>query len=497
MMPITKPISTNTKHLSRPFLLLSSLILILAIAGQQRTIVQAATSATMPTLQGDPFTIGGFYSDETAPAIAYSLIADQYLVVFQTNAGNGNVWGQYVDALTGNLVGDAVPIANDSTYYEGNPDVVYDSVHRRFLVVWDEYICIGVPAHCNYVIKGVVMHGSEQNGGSNFAGAPFTVASQWSSITTGDDLRDPAVAFNREDGQYGIVFLHGRENTGYPAIYGQIVDADYSDPTVLTPISGFDIWTTSTRELKTPDIAWSGGGNTFATAWNAERSDGNPNYIAISYLYDTYQNGGSQVMGSYLIAPVAPLQYDTRQPVIAYDENSGNYVTAFVHQEGSGSLSASTIRGHRIAETYNSSSLAADNTGPLNTASTDIVLSTFDIETTINADNDYHRNPGIAYSPSDKQMYVSYWTQNVETSGFQTDIFDWVYLRTLDSNNAVSERLQIRYAADKLLEHTAPACNPGGRCLIIWREEDTSSDWDIIGQLTNSSQYLYLPMIIK
>ena len=490
------PSMSSNSHLSLnrkrklPFFLffLASLFIVqvVLISGGRETAVSAATTAIKPELDGTPFYVGGFTSDETAPAVAYSLVGDQYLVVFQTNAGNGNVWGQFVDALTGSTVGDSFAIASDASVYEGNPDVVYDSVHHRFLVVWDEFFCLGVPAHCNYVIKGVVVHGLNNGGGSNLAGSPFTVASQWSSITSGNDLRDPAVAFNGEDGQFGVVFLQGHENTGYPAIYGQIVDADYSSPTVLTPTAGFEIWDTSTRELKTPDIAWSSSGDTFATVWNADRDDGNPDYIATTYLYDAYQNGGSQVLGSFVTAPIGTLQYDTRQPVITFDATNNNFVVAFVHQEGTGLLSSSTIRGQRLRDSYSSGG---------------VVLNNFDVETTLDTANDFHRNPGITYSPFDEQIHISYWTQDVQTVGFQTHYYNWVYLRAFDSSNTASERLQIRYAGELLLEHTATACNPGGHCLVAWREEYSSSDWDILGQLTliaNDPAYsVYLPLIIK
>lgn len=431
-----------------------------------------ATQSLPPELEGNTFYIGGFTSDELFPALAYSVMTDQYLVVFQTDAGNGNVWAQYVDAYTGELVGPTFPISNDPDSYEGNPDVVYDSVYVRFLVIWDEVVCIGVPAHCNYVIKGRVLHASDQNGGSNFAGDEFTIASQWSSITSGYDLRDPAVAYNSDAGEYGVVFIRGHQSTGYTDIYGQIVEADASSPTVLTPNSGFEMWATTDREMKTPDIAWGSAGNTFAAAWNAERPN-DTNYIAITYLYDTYQFGGSQVNNTVLVAPLGSLQYDTRQPAIAYDSVNDNYALVFVHQEGADPLSPTTIRGKHLKTTYDAGG---------------VTLNSFDVKTTIDVDEDYHRYPNIAFSPFDEQMHVSYST-NGTYDDFPFTVVNRTFTRVIDSDNVVSDRLEVAYSGELGIDHTALACTVYGSCLVTWREEYGDPDWDILGQRTRVNCY--------
>ncbi len=147
--------------------------------------------------------------------------------------------------------------------------MVYDKLYDRFLVVWDELVCLGVPAKCYYVIKGRLMRGDYQFE-NEFAGDAFTIASEHSTTTTGYDLREPAAAYNEIDFQYVVVYRYGRELTSaYSSIYGQMLGVGESKPQeLMDPFSGFEIRKyPSEYEVVKLDVAWSRDGGTFLAVW--------------------------------------------------------------------------------------------------------------------------------------------------------------------------------------------------------------------------------------
>jgi len=358
---------------------------------------------------------------------------------------------------------------------------VYDPYRNRFLVVWDEYYCSPtVPVTCNYVIQGRLLYGTYQSSGNHFPGDDFRVASQWSQITSSYDLRDPAVAYNADDHRFAVVFKQGRESSRYSSIYGQMLSSDKTEPTQLGPDGGFEIRSYgSDRTVRTPDAAWSSDGSTFLAAWTVER-DADTNYIAIGYLYDTYQGGGTQVYGTWWLAPYDrgddPLTYDCSAPAVAYDPVAEAYVVAFNHKEGTGGLSPQTVHGQRVRPQYDSGTFRYD------------ADYAFAIETNVSGYTG-HLYPDIAFSGVGDEMHVVYMSYLYIGVGANEY---WIYDRTLHGTS-VGSRPRVRHVDDSELTNPAVAGSQKGRCLVVWSETDPAyGDWDIFGWRV-SPYWVFIP----
>ena len=295
----------------------------------------------------------------------------------------------------------------------------------------------------------------------------------------GADEYDPAVAYNADDHQFVGVYLRSTY-----MVYGRMVGSSTTYPNPLGS-AGFEIRNYGSGAARTPDVAWGSGGSTFVAVWARERPAGDtePNYIAVGYLYDTYQGGGSQGQGSiWRMAPYDygsdPLTYHCYSPAVAYDPVADAYVVVFNHMEGTSSLSPTTVHGQRVRSQYSSSTFRYDSD------------CAFAIETNLNWSGHYY--PDITYSGVGNEMHVAY------RSWYAPDEHYWyVYYRALHGTS-VGGRLLVRYSGDgDGLEDPAVAGSPGkGRCLVVWREEDTPSDWDIFGQRV-SPYWVYLPLALK
>lgn len=411
-----------------------------------------------PRLEGGIINVGYLSLDQDNPAVAYSTLSGQYLVVFESSSNNGNILGQFVDAKTGALLGSYFYIAN-STSSENNPDVAYDPGNDRFLVVYDD----GNVGSRNVV--GLLVYGSHQSSGNQIPSFLPTMIAGGAA-----DEYDPAVAYNAADQQFAVVYL--RDNY---VVYGRMVGAGNTYPNPLGT-GGFEIWNHGSSYAHDPDVAWASGGNTFLAAWHRQRPDAEvePDYIAVAYLYDTYQGGGSQVYGTWRMAPYDsgsdPLANDCASPAVAYDPVADAYVVVFQHKYMTASYA---IHGQRLRSQYDSGTFRYD------------ADYAFPIETSIPSFSG-HVQPDISFSGTSNEMhvvYTSYWTS---PSSY------WVHDRTLHGTN-VGLRLEVRHAGGDAIEQPAVSGSSNGRCLVVWREAYTPEDWDIFGQRV-SPYRVFLPI---
>jgi hypothetical protein len=419
-----------------------------------------------PRLEGGLINVAYLTLDQDEPAVAYSTLSGQYLVVFESSSGSGNILGRFVDAQTGQVLSGSFYIA-DSSSREANPDVAYDPYRNRFLVVYED----GSAGSRNIV--GILVYGAYQSSGSQLPTAlPTMIAG------AGADEYDPAVAYNSDNHQFAVVYLRSTY-----MVYGRMVGSYATYPNPLGS-AGFEIRNYGSGATHAPDVAWGSGGNTFVVVWARERPSGDtdPDYIALGYLYDTYQGGGSQAQGSiWRMAPYDrgsdPLTYDCHSPAVAYDPVANAYVVVFNHMEGTSALSPSTIRGQRVRSQYNSSTFRYDSGYA------------FSIESNVAYNGHYY--PDITYSGVGNEMHVAYMSWYAPGAQYW-----YIYNRTLHGTS-VGSRLLVRYSGDDDgLEDPALAGSPGkGRSLVVWREEYTPSDWDIFGQRV-SPYWVFLPTVL-
>jgi hypothetical protein len=426
-------------------------------------------------------------SNENAPAAAYSTASGQYLVVYESYSTDIDIYGQFVDAESGDLIGGWFQIANSSAE-ESAPAVVYDPFEDRFLVVWQRDWCLG--GKCYYVIKGRLIYGSDQNSGSNFAGPEFEIANEHTTDVNGYSLYSPAAAYNEDDHQYAVVYTKFKPSTlSSEGIFGQMLSSHASEPNVLTGVfEGFEVVGAGTFvSQQNPDISWSRHAATFLVVWE-DWWPSNVDTIQATYLYDKYQGSGkNQVLefGSWTVAP-HPSQSSTAskdeysEPSVAYDEDHHNFVIVYTHTEQDGINYDKKIYGQRFQHIPQPSQY---------------VSSPLPVETYLDTKYSNHHSPQVSYSGRNDEMYVLYVTQYNEMG----DYFDQVYQRTLKANNVNSRFLVHTGAAKSMVATTTAAAANDGRALVVWDEEyyQDPHDYDVYAQRIKSLSVTYLPSVLR
>ena len=422
-------------------------------------------------------------SSYRAPAAAYSTKSDQYLLVFEDGAGGLTL--DYWYASSGNPAGGYNKIQSDDC--ASIPDVVYDKRYDRFLVVWDELVCLGVPADCHYVIKGQLLYGDYRKEGI-FAGSVFTIASRHGS---GIDMRQPAAAYNDIDYQYVVVFRYGQDYLDtYPTIRGQMLGASESTPQLLTEdgndLGGFEIrkydwgW-----QVRNPDAAWNSHGGSFMAVWQTSHET-HDDYISDRHLYDYYRSGFEQGYSgnSFMLAPFNggpnPLSNECSHPSIAYDPANKNYMLVFQHKEGDEVLSPTTIHAQGINADFDVTKILSGYAFPVETDNSKV---------------EYHMRPAIDYSGKGEDLYIVYVSWDANEPG--TDQF-WLTERTLRGSE-VNPRLKIRTGyPDAGMDRPSLAGTNDGRALVVWDEMGEGLERrGIKGVFLKPALSVYLPSVMK
>jgi hypothetical protein len=177
-----------------------------AFGGQSRAEQpQAATGLA----QGNDFLVSRAEGSlRGSPAVAYNDDLDEYLVVWVDNRGNGAYWDIYGQIVTsgGLPQGGNFVIQDEAAAMLTYPDVAYDTINQRYLVVW-------------YNLTEVDVEGQLLNSDGSASGTAFDIADG----SSGDIRGFPAVAFHPQLGAYLVVYEGGA--AGDLNIYGKRVTA--------------------------------------------------------------------------------------------------------------------------------------------------------------------------------------------------------------------------------------------------------------------------------
>ncbi len=403
-------------------------------------------------------------------AVAYSSKQDQFLVVFESDEGNGDINGRFVDGASGNLLGPyPFNIASSLTQTAGNPDVAYDPDEDRFLVVYDE----GITG--NRHVWGRLVHGSYQSSGDQLASNKLSGIS-----TTEEDEFDPAVAYNRHDSQYLVVF-----NASKNAVYAQRLNSDREKALLTGEI--FQIYHGGSSPVSTPDVSWSDNKTerylVVVSSYNAADSI---NTLRAAYVYDTEQEGIQKEYSSCRIAPsflgTYPLTNNTTNPKAAFDPLYNIFTVVFEHAEG---LHKKSIYSQALA--------------PKNTPTCSGIYKSeraFPIETRFDDENKSHIHPHIAYSGIGNFMYVTY----VTLDPIAMPVNDpRIYFRTVYGEGEdcmVTSRLEVHAGTlEERVLHPAAAAGVNGKALVVWQQDDIASGWDILGRFI-FPYWIWLPVVM-
>jgi len=154
---------------------------------------------------GGEFGIAGWPDAEIHPAVAACDDADQYLVVWQSSAGNQDIYARFIK---GDGTVDSVHHLRDTTVAEVEPDVACNMSGRQYLVVWQQqYSSLTGP----YGVWG------------RLVSADKTISSEFGIIDGTGSLNrtEPVVAGGGAN--YMTVWEHDRAGTAFQDIHGRLI----------------------------------------------------------------------------------------------------------------------------------------------------------------------------------------------------------------------------------------------------------------------------------
>jgi hypothetical protein len=200
------------------------------------------------------------------PAIAYNSETGKYLVVYESNYQRHDIHGRFADEnaewISDSSLDDGDPfVMNDEPFtqvsnriYSETPEVVYDSVNDRFLVVW-----LSTPYEGYPMILGQLLNGDGSKVGENFV---ISQPLEWSSYNT------ISIAYNNIDQEYLVVWGNSQDENG--DILGRLISSDG----MVEGDEDIDICT-SLMEQSYPCVEYSPEGNVFMVVWQDDRNDTN------------------------------------------------------------------------------------------------------------------------------------------------------------------------------------------------------------------------------
>ncbi|TFG78789.1 MAG: hypothetical protein E4H23_07140, partial [Chrysiogenales bacterium] len=188
------------------------------------------------------------------PRLAFDSKRNRYLMVYADEGTDLDIFGRFVKP-DGSYDGPALPICSHAEM-QVDPDVAYDALSDRFLVVWTDYRNFTVPFQMTD-IYGQLLKGNGVLAGEDF---PLSQANY--------DQTRPAVACNSKHQRFMVVWEDWRNYIIQPNlaadIYGLVVAADgsvYPEGDVNIPVASLPSFQFS------PALAYSAKQDRFLVVW--------------------------------------------------------------------------------------------------------------------------------------------------------------------------------------------------------------------------------------
>ena len=416
----------------------------------------------------DPIPIDTRLGLQYDPAVAYSSLHRQYLVVYRT--GDDDIWGRFISADSGDPVGGNFPIYESNEYYAWNPDVAYDSTCDRFVVVWETSDLLLISQE----IQSIVVYGQHQSTGAQIpAGASATDLS-----LNGASFSNPSIAANTDEGQLMVVY---ELNTSIISRMLRVASNGYE----IDPYETDFTVRPTTLGIGDLDVAW-GDGGVFLVVWDEFMGSG-LNKIICRYLHDTYQSDGEQAVDSYTYDISNYLSMTVhKSPAVAYDSIFFRFAVVY------SSLTDS------ISDLYQITGVFVDGYNYEEDPVLDNGHAT--IQPLVGFPNEDNYGPAVAYLGVKDMMQVVY--SNTFTNIFDKE-FEYVYGREFGYNGFSAFPLaRFMVSPPPGLNEETPLPDAGiassgdGRSLVVWTKKLIDSDWDVYGRLIGPYA-VYLPAVYR
>lgn len=420
--------------------------------------------------------------DATEASIAYNSTENEYLVVWQGDDNNESVnnafeiYGQRISA-GGLEIGEndfritAVgPTNNNANFLAERPDITYDKIHNRYLVVWE-------------AIDRVESDNEDETWGqfidaAGFQMAPddFRISQMGTTGNTGFDVDHAAVAFNSIEGNYLAVWAG--EDVGLSTafeIYGQLLDLE-------APSNQFRISTQgpendATFDAGTPAVAYNTQDSNYLVVWTGEATVSGEEEI----FGQLVSKDGFLLDFAFQISETGPAgnnSFDAFAPEVAYNSQENNFLVVW-HADATGVDNEFEIFGQFISadgKEIGPDDFPISDMGPDDNADFDALL------------------PSIAYnSMANNFLVVWYGDDDLNSVNAAFEIYGQI-INTLGDRTFEND-IRISDMGSNDLDVAFNAFNPDvaynskeNNYLVVWYgEEDTgilvNDEFEIYGQL--------------
>jgi len=242
-----------------------AVLVVLQISSAGR-IARAAALGT-PNF-GPAVTVYSDSVDNGEPVVAYSPVHDEYLVVWEDyNAGEIAIYGRLVNS-DGVLTSGRISIAAYATYTSTQPAVAYSPVLDQYLVVYTtDSKPSGAPYH-DYDLIARVVNGDGTLGDALLVNTVTSEQTWHPSVAYNSQDDEFLVAWEIEHGSYGAGGL--RTDIYARRIYSNTVAGSWVLTTLRCVVTGDPGGGGDGRDRVQPDVAYNSTNNEYLIAYTRE-----------------------------------------------------------------------------------------------------------------------------------------------------------------------------------------------------------------------------------
>ena len=212
------------------------------------------------------------------PDVTYNSADNQYLIVWEgDDTATGlvddefEIWGQRLNSALSGLGSNDFRISDmgsdgDADYDAGDPAIAYSSLNNQYLVVWEgEGLDVDL-----YDVFGQRLSATGSGVGTN----DFYVSNPGVGPNGNYDALNPAVAYDRVNNEYLVVWQDDELGVGEYEIWGQRVNAATgAEVGIDTRLSDMGTDGNASFIAQTPAMAYSGASNNqYLVAWSGDNS---------------------------------------------------------------------------------------------------------------------------------------------------------------------------------------------------------------------------------
>lgn len=404
------------------------IIVILLFAG-------GANNSNAGSPLGLPFVVSDESEEETGPAVAYNSERQEYLVVWWNDRpGNDDIRAERVSKDGKRLGG--FWISTGAGAERRNPDVVYNSQEKEYLVVWQHEDATSLKIHGQRVSATGGLEGGE------------IIIGPLSGLEIG---YLPAVAYASTVNKYLVVWEGNVQGNVALDVVGQVLSGSGAhEGSQLAIAQG-----TWSIDHENPDVAYNRSRNEYLVVWQWEDKNSGDHDI---HARRVQGNGTPMLPESITIAAWSLDQIDPAVTAIPTSPDQGQYLVVWEHVA---SVNDTDIWGQRVS-----------GAGGLEGSAIDVTLTVEDEIT-----------PAVAGNER-SQEYLVTWT---EAHGWSN-----IHARAVSLGGGPSEPAIL---AGVYADNTTVTSGSLGDFLVVYDDKPSTPNRNVYGYLWGNR--VYLPLIVR